>query len=140
MKPIWIDVAEKEIGIIEIPGTEANKRIIEYNTATTLKSTSDEIPWCSSFINWVMKSVGYSCTGSASARSWLNYGEELHEPKLGCIVILTRGNNLSTGHVGFYVGNKDSSHILVLGGNQKDSDCISSFNRSIVIGYRWPIN
>ena len=53
MKPKWLEIALKEVGVSEIKGGE-NKRILEYHASTTLKAKEDEIPWCSSFVNWCM--------------------------------------------------------------------------------------
>jgi hypothetical protein len=51
-----MSIAEGELGIHEnsLPG-ENDWRILEYHQATTLATTTDEAPWCSSFVNWVMK-------------------------------------------------------------------------------------
>lgn len=63
-------IAKAEMGIYEnsAPGKH-NKRIIEYHAVTTLKATTDETPWCSSFVNWVVKQAGYKGTDSALAKS-----------------------------------------------------------------------
>lgn len=46
------EIAKKEIGVTETPGILSTSRILEYDLATTLKSQSDETPWCSAFVNW----------------------------------------------------------------------------------------
>jgi uncharacterized protein (TIGR02594 family) len=45
-------VARTQEGETEKPGDLANKKIQEYASTTTLKAISDEISWCSSFVNW----------------------------------------------------------------------------------------
>lgn len=134
---MWCEIAAKELGIEEVPGTESNPRIIEYHKATTLKATSDEISWCASFVGWALQSAGIQPTHSAAARSYLNWGKELKEPKFGCVTVLKRGNSSWQGHVGFYVGG-DSFHVKLLGGNQSDKVSIANFKKSDVLGYRWP--
>jgi len=135
--PKWLEIAEKELGEHEIPGDKSNPRIIEYHKATTLKSSSDEVPWCSSFVCWVMQEAGFKTTRSASARSWQWWGKEIKKPEFGCIVVFKRGSSPSQGHVGFFVG-QGSDHIKILGGNQGDQVSIANFNKDKVVAYRWP--
>lgn len=137
MIPKWLEIAEREIGVKELKGGAAEARIVKYHSATTLKATSDEVPWCSAFVNWVMQQAGYKGTGLANARSWLKWGHEITEPRLGCIVVFRRGTNPSLGHVAFYEGD-DGNLIKVLGGNQGDMVRQGRYPKSDVIGYRWP--
>lgn len=96
----------------------------------------DETPWCSAFVNWCMQNAGLPRTGSASARSWLQWGVSLGAPTYGCVTVLRREGG---GHVGFFMGQGNSRHqIVLLGGNQGDAICIRNYPRSRVIGYRWP--
>jgi uncharacterized protein (TIGR02594 family) len=131
----WFDIATKELGTKEVQGSGNNPRIIEYHSATTLKSMADEVPWCSAFVCWCLEKSGYSSTKSAWARSFLNYGIKLDEPKVGCIVVFDRGNGY--GHVGFYVSEAEGK-IKLLGGNQSDAVTYDWFKQSKVLGYRWP--
>jgi uncharacterized protein (TIGR02594 family) len=133
MKFSWLTIAEDEIGEKEVPGLNHNPRIIEYHRETTLSATTDEVPWCSSFVNWVMKRAGYTPTRSAAARSWATYGKET-PPVQGCIVVLTRNGG---GHVGFYV-KSSANYVWVLGGNQSNAVNISAYPKSRVIAYRVP--
>lgn len=128
-------LAKKEIGISEINGDEANKRIIEYHSTTTLKSTSDEISWCSAFMNWCVLNAGGQPTFNALARSWLNWGIMVNEPIESDIAILKRGNDQMYGHVGFYV-EENETHIKLLGGNQSNKVCMAWYPKESVIGYR----
>ncbi len=63
----WMDIATAELGVHEdsLPG-QHNARIVEYHQTTTLKATDDETPWCSSFVNWVMKQSGRSGTNAGN--------------------------------------------------------------------------
>lgn len=136
MKPRWYEIAEGEVGIKEIPGDKAEARIIEYHSHTTLKATSDEVAWCSAFVNFCVDRAGLKGTHSAAARSWLQWGVPV-QPTEGCIVVMSRGSNPAQGHVGFYAG-ENASLVRILGGNQHDSVCYSYFPKSHVLGYRWP--
>lgn len=132
----WMDLASKEIGTNEIVGVQDNPRIVEYHSATTLKATDDETPWCSAFVSWVLEKSGYKSTQDAWARSYLNYGTKLDKPKYGCIVVYDRG--AGKGHVHFYV-KEDSQFIYGIGGNQDNTVKLKAYPKSAVLGYRWPV-
>ena len=109
--PPWLERALDELGVEEIPGDADNPRIVEYHAATTLRASDDEVPWCSSFVNWCMRDI-FPTTGSARARSWLAWGIPIAYPAAGCVAILARGGGNqpgpkvldAQGHVGFFVG------------------------------------
>lgn len=133
----WMDIAESKLGVKERSGPDAHPDIVEFHQHTSLKATSDEIPWCSSFVNYCMDKAGIPGTHSAAARSWLKWGRAINIPLPGCIVILKRGTNPAQGHVGFYAG-ESSGTVRILGGNQGDRVCYSRYAKTDVIGYRWP--
>lgn len=124
-----LDIAKGEMGVNEIVGSAHNKRILEYH-ATTGGFGSDEVPWCASFVNWVMKEAGIKGTGSAMANSFLNWGRSTSNPKPGDVVVFG-----GSGHVGFFLGFEGNS-VKVLGGNQSNSVKVSYFPRSNVAGFR----
>lgn len=133
MRYSWMAIAEAERGVKEIRGSEAHPRIIEYHATTKLKATSDEVPWCSSFVNWVMSQAKYPTTKSAAAKSWADYGRETI-PHVGAIAVFRR-----TGghHVGFYVGETQTG-IRVLGGNQSNEVNVRLYRKSDLVGFRLP--
>ena len=145
MKPKWLEIAEKEIGVLEKRGGE-NPRILAYHASTTLKAKEDEIPWCSSFINWCVTRAGIKGTNSAAAISWRNWGVPT-EPKEGAIVIIRqkkKGTDKATGsssgnHVAFFK-KIEKGRIFLLGGNQSDQAKVSSFGLGSyeVLDCRWP--
>ena len=139
MKPSWYEIAQGELGVKELAGGAAEARIVKYHATTTLKATSDEISWCSSFVNWCITRAGLKGTNFANARSWLTWGKRLDEPQEGCIVVFRRGTNPKSGHVAFFVG-QDGNYIRVLGGNQGDMVKVLCFPVADVLGYRWPMN
>jgi uncharacterized protein (TIGR02594 family) len=144
----WLDIAVAEMGIQgdTAPGKN-NDRIVEYHSTTSLKATDDETPWCSSFVNWVMKQAGYKGTGSAAAKSWMNWGSALQNPKCGAIAVIKRksaGYTVATGstsgfHVAFFISSTPAQ-IYLLGGNQHNQVRYTHFNLASfeVKSYQWP--
>lgn len=137
-EPPWLEVARKEIGIHEIPGAQHNSRILEYGQETALKATTDEIPWCSAFVNWCFAQVGIEGTRSAVARSWLKWGQPIKDPVPGCVAVLKRNSSPWQGHVGFFIRKDADKHIHLLGGNQGNAVRIQTFPATQVLSYRMP--
>lgn len=136
--PPWMQIALAELGIRRLPPGSSNPRIVEYNGHTNLVGYDDKISWCSSFVNWCIAHAGIRGTGSALARSWLDWGRPLEQPVYGCIAVLTRDDPASwKGHVGFYLRH-DHTHVHLFGGNQLDEVRELAYPVSEVIGYRWP--
>lgn len=143
----WMNIAKAELGVSEnTQDGQSNERIIEYHKETTLRATSDDVAWCSSFVNWVMKQAGYSGTKSAAAKSWLTWGRGLQQPMYGAITVIKgppvfdRKTGSSSGyHVGFFIEDNDARTKL-LGGNQKDKVCKMTFEKKTfeVQCYRFP--
>lgn len=131
--------ARAELGVAEVPGDATNPRIAEYAKHTTLRATSDEIPWCASFANFVVDTAGFTGTHLANARSFLKWGVPLKHPILGCIVVLKRGDSATSGHVAL-CDHPDISNgvIRVLGGNQGNAVKVSRYSVADVLGYRSP--
>lgn len=132
--PPWLLVAEGEIGIKEVPGVGNNKRILEYHSVTGLAASQDSVPWCASFVSWCLEVSGIKSTKSARAKSYLEFGVKLTEPRKGCICVFNRNGG---GHVGFYMGENDVS-IFVLGGNQRNAVNIAPYSKADFLEYRWP--
>ncbi|MBI4747738.1 MAG: TIGR02594 family protein [Acidobacteria bacterium] len=135
----WVSIALGEVGVKEFPGSGDNPRIVGYLHSTTLPGSArdnDETYWCSAFVNWCVERAGYEGTDSAWARSWLNWGVPIDQPRKGCIVVFRRG---AGGHVGFYWG-ETSDKIKVLGGNQSNEVNTSEYLKSNLLGYRVPGN
>lgn len=130
-------IALAELGNAEISGAgRNNKRIVAYHKATGLPNEPDETPWCSSFVNWVVKKAGKQGTNSASARSWLKWGKSTTKPKQFDIVVFWRGEpNGWQGHVAFYLGTEGST-VKVLGGNQGNKVSVANYPKARVLSYR----
>ena len=135
----YLEEALAWIGTKEIKGAVANDDIVKFHSYTSLKATSDEVAWCSAFVNFIVAKCGDRGTNSAAARSWLDWGKVLHEPTPGCIVVFDRKDkaNPHAAHVAFFVcqGNSPDT-LLVIGGNQHDCVCTAEYPKSKVLGYR----
>ena len=146
--PQWMEVVALELGVHEDarPGYH-NQRIVEYHKTTSLAASSDEVPWCSSFVNWALQQTNRRGTNSALAKSWLNWGVALTTARAGAITVIKRKgatSDAATGsttgyHVAFYVS-ATPTHVRLLGGNQRDSVRYSNFALAgySIEGFRWP--
>lgn len=140
----WYEIALRELGIHEIKGAQHNARVLEYHASTLLRASTDEVPWCSSFVNWCLQSAGYTGTKSAAASSWFygGWGRRIASPVMGCIAVVervdTRKPNGRGHHVAFYAGRVDGGRVRLLGGNQRDSVCYTTVGPERIIGYVIP--
>jgi uncharacterized protein (TIGR02594 family) len=136
--PPWLSAAQAELGVRQYPPGNSNPRIMDYHNATNLHGYDDKASWCSSFVNWCFVQTGIEGTGSAIARSWLNWGRDLAIPQYGCVVVLSREDPDSwKGHVGFFL-RYESQHVYLLGGNQLKEVREHCYPTGSVLGYRWP--
>lgn len=144
--PAWMNVAKKETGTHEIRGRSANPRIIAYHATTDLRSQSDEVAWCSSFVNWCLKQCGIRGTNSAGAASWKKWGHAT-SARYGAIAVIfnpamARSSLTATGnHVAFLV-EETKTHYVLLGGNQSNSVKVSRYPKAKwkLQALRWPPN
>lgn len=100
--------------------------------------------WCAAFVNAVLYVNGVPGSESVSenpllARSFLDWGTEVYEPRMGDVVVFPRGNQSWQGHVGFYVETKvidDIDYWVILGGNQSDEVSYELYPAYLAIGIR----
>lgn len=124
---LWLEIARKDSGVVAIKGATHEDRVIEYH-ATTSKDSADEVPWCSSFVNWVLKQSNMKGTNSPGSATWVanKWGKDFEEA-YGTIYVLWH-NDGTGGHVGFVIGrNVDQVKYVLFGGNQHNSVDYSSF-------------
>lgn len=134
--PSWLRIAFEEMGTEEFSGPASNPEVEKYHDSVLDDDTPDDVPWCSSFVNWCVAAAGYEPTDSRSARSWLGWGKRLVVPLYGCVVVLWRESPTSwKGHVGFYLG-EDADCVFLLSGNQQNEVNISRYPKSRVLEYR----
>lgn len=140
--PIIADLMLAERGVHETPGPAATARIIEYGKHTTLKPTSDEVPWCSDAMNFIIDEARKTHPGidlrtnSAAAISWAAWGDPVphgHHAK-GDVAVFTWRNSdgdVIGHHVAVVLQQADKNHpnmVQVVGGNQTSSGGPDSVN------------
>lgn len=134
-----LKIAASQLGVKEIKGTEDNPQILAYAQETSITGiNNDEIPWCSTFVNWCAKKARLPISGKVNARSWINVGSTTKHPIPGDIVVFWRERFDSwKGHVGIFLGfNHDASSVFCLGGNQKNAVTIAEYDIQRVLSYR----
>lgn len=136
--PVWMLVAFSQYDVSTFPKGECNPEIEKYHKTTNNPHFDDKASWCSSFVNWAIIKCGINGTNNTLARSWLDWGVAIKEPKFGCVAIFAReGVSVRRGHVGFYI-NETSNDIFLLGGNQSKKVCVLPYKKELLLGYRWP--
>lgn len=93
-------------------------------------------PWCAAFLNDIFTECGVKGTGSNMARSFLDIGEHISEPRPGDIMVFWRVEKDSPwGHAGLYVY-EDADQYYILGGNQDNRVKIKPYLKSTLLGVR----
>jgi len=132
-------LAHRFMGVKEVPGKQNHPLISWWLMLCKFGlEAADEIPWCSAFVNAIAWSLALPWTQSAAARSWLKVGESVNLEDAICgfdVVILERGKDGVSGHVGFYVRHTAST-VTLLGGNQSNAVTEQEFDRMRVLGVR----
>lgn len=139
-------LAQRYIGIKEIPGSEDNPAVLAMLKLDGDWPEHDEVPWCSAFTNWIAWHLRLPRSKSLRARSWLRVGVpvRLEDARPGFdVVILQRGSGEqpgpdvidAPGHVGFYGGVQGQS-VLILGGNQSNTVSVVGYPQSRILGVR----
>jgi uncharacterized protein (TIGR02594 family) len=133
--PVWMLHAAQELGVSEILGARHNPRILEYGRSTSLKPSTDEVPWCATFVNWCLHQAAVGGTNSAVARSFDSWGRKTLI-RFGAVVTFPRTGG-SGRHVAFVAG-WNTTHIFHLGGNQSNAVNVQASPRSSATALRWP--
>lgn len=133
--PYEVAKAELALGIAEVPGSGNNPRIVMYHKSTNHWSgTSDDVAWCSSFVNYCVETAGMIGTDRQDARSWEDWAHDVSaNPREGDIAVFARGTGDSNGHVAFLVEDEGPT-LKLLGGNQSDKVCYQSYPKDGMLG------
>ncbi len=144
------DLAERFIGMDEVPGSHSNPQILAMLHLDAKWPEGDEVPWCSAFVNYIAWLLRLPRSKSLRARSWLEVGRPVRADARGYlaevgfdIVILKRGTGdqpgpgviNAPGHVGFFAG-FDPGGMGVLGGNQSNQVSLRTYPEKLILGLR----
>lgn len=136
-EPRWLVEARKHFGVTEIPGVTHHPLILKmWQVIGLLGIKDDETPWCAAFVGYCLERSGVESTRTGWARDYLKWGIPLGEPCVGCIAVLARKGG--GGHVFFVTEQDEHGNPIGIGGNQGNAVNIKTFDRSRVLGYRWP--
>jgi len=138
IKTSALEVAMRYIGTKEVLGVHDNPVVMAMLDLDDDWPEHDEVPWCSSFANWVAWNLGLSRSGSKAARSWLTVGDhvELNKAEQGLdVIVLSRGTNQNQGHVGFFYEFRNGD-VGIIGGNQGDAVSLAYFNKDNILAVR----
>lgn len=146
MKITAFDLAQRFVGVREVPGTTDNPQILAMLKLDGEWPEHDEVPWCSAFVNYIAWLLRLPRSKSLRARSWLNVGTPVwnyRSAKPGFdVVILSRGDDApgpdvidAPGHVGWYADGC-TGRVTLLGGNQGDTVSLARYEESRVLGVR----
>lgn len=140
------DLAQRFIGLKEVPGQESNPAVLAMLKLDGDWPEDDSVPWCSAFVNYIAWLLRLPRSKSLRARSWLTVGIPVTaaHAQLGYdVVILKRGKGdqpgpeviEAPGHVGFFAS-IEGPNVLLLGGNQGDQVSIQTYPATRILGVR----
>lgn len=136
-EPNWLIEARKHLGLREIPGPKHNTVIQGWLSQLGAWWKDDETPWCGVFVAHCFRAAGVPLPKHwYRAKGWLDWGDKLTEPVLGCVVVLEREGG---GHVFIAIGQDAAGRIVGIGGNQGNAVSVAAFDRGRVLAYRWPL-
>lgn len=134
--PDWLKLAFSYEGLKEVPGKKHNPEILMFFADAGFPGVKDdETAWCAAFANAILARSGLPGTNSLAARSFLNWGKATESPRRGDLVVFSRGKSSWQGHVAFYLG-ETKTHVIVIGGNQRNEVNVSTYSKETVLGYR----
>ena len=140
MRVSLFDIAQRFVGVKEIPGKVDNPQILAMLRLDQAWPAGDEVPWCSAFLNYCAWLLRLPRSKSLAARSWLSVGVPV--PLTAAVpgfdvAVLWRGNkDAQEGHVGLFAALPRDGSVELLGGNQGDSVSIAPFDLNRVLGVR----
>lgn len=135
--PAWVIEGLKHLGLKEIRGSRHNPTILSWIKNLSGWFTTDEVPWCGTFIAQCLKEAGRGYPKHwYRALAYESYGTKLSKPAYGCIGVMARSGG---GHVTFIVGEtQDGKYLVGLGGNQSDAVNLMKFPKARFTAFVWP--
>ncbi len=139
-------IAERYLGIREVPGAQHHPMIVAWLNRIAAWAKDDETPWCAAFVDHPAFELDLPRPRSLGARSWLTVGNpvELSQARRGFdVVVLSRGTApqpgpevlRAPGHVGWF-SRLEGEKVYLLGGNQGNAVSIAGYPIDRVLGVR----
>jgi uncharacterized protein (TIGR02594 family) len=100
-----LQIAQSEIGHGETIANNQGKDIKRYN--------ANGLPWCAAFISYCLKNSGYDLPYLLRAKSYLQAGQVISNPKPGDLIVFSRQGG---GHIGIIEKIEDNK-ITTIEGN-----------------------
>ena len=101
-----VDIARSQIGQGEIGGDNQGPVVKKF-------THGQEVAWCAAFVAWTLHKAGKTTPYMLAARSYLNVGTKVKNPKPGDVVVFTRKGG---GHVGI-VESVEGGRLVTIEGN-----------------------
>jgi uncharacterized protein (TIGR02594 family) len=86
-----VSVAQSQIGLGEVGGNNKGIYVRKYLNGR------ENLPWCAGFVSYCLKKDGYNIPYLLRAKSFLDYGQKVNNPKAGDLIVFSRQGG---GHVG----------------------------------------
>lgn len=127
-------IAGQQLGMNE---REQNAALSEFMRSGGVNLDPAVTAWCAAYVNASLEQAGVEGTGRLNARSFMDWGVGVDDPRRGDLAVFSRGDpNGWQGHVGFFDGYGEDGRIRVLGGNQGDAVSMSYYDPSRLLGFR----
>jgi uncharacterized protein (TIGR02594 family) len=135
-EPKYLSLARSHLGLKELTGNNDHPLILSAWVKLNAKWLYKEA-WCGLGVGYCLDAYDYAIPKEFyRAKEWLEWGERLDKPCLGCVVILDRPGG--GGHVGFPIGFDYAGRLRVIGANQNNQVSVATFDTKRVLGYRMP--
>lgn len=116
----WMEVAVREAKQWAGTSESTITKTDNYHKEISVAGELDTVPWCASFVNFVLKDAGYPYEKSAGSQfpTWSKKFVKIEKPVYGALMVWRKGKQ---GHIAFAYGKDTASgEIIALGGNQND--------------------
>lgn len=150
MRVTLADLAERFVGMKEVQGAGTNAQILAMLRLDQDWPATDEVPWCSAFVNYLAWLLRLPRSKSLAARSWLSIGTpvRLDEAKRGFDVCVFQRSGQDPdevnhppyrtdlpGHVAVFV-KFVGKNVYVYGGNQGDQVSLVGYPTTQLLAIR----
>lgn len=120
-------VSARPLDLVALARQHDGKRAAQLGLPRTL--------WCADFVNMVRREAGLRPVPSRLARDQALGGPRLASPRVGAIVVLSRGKSRVAAHTGIVSGITASGDLVVISGNHNRQVAEAVYARSRAIAF-----